>query len=1057
MSPMPLRLSSPTARRATTRWPKSWLTKHLVAQPDDAQALAHLAHIQMLRKQDAAAHATLVRAEAIAPDDPLILRNRARLALRAQKIEVAALAVARALAADPTDPENRLMQAVVLGAQGQVERAMQAMDALLTERPDFAEALANRALLHLRGRNAAAAMADARRALEIKPHLSQPWRLLASLHAQAMRTEEAFSALRRYCELEPEDAAALADFGELLRQRDLTEEAIKVLSRAVEIAPNLVAAWVSYGVALQQAKRVYDAVRAYEKALALKPDLAEVQNNLGIALKEQGKLDEAVICFRKALELKPDYAEAHNNLGNALKGQGKLGRGGRMLPSARSTSSRTTPKPTTISATRSRTRASSTRRSPHYRQAIGLKPDYAEAHSNLGSALNDQGKLDEAIAAFRQAIGIKPDYAEAHSNLGNALQGPGQARRGGRRISPGDRPQAGLMPRLIPTSALALADQGKLDEAIAAYRQAIDIKPDYAEAHSNLGIALADQGKLDEAIAAYRRAIGIKPDLAEAHSNLGSALQDQGKLEEASAAYRRAIGIKPDLAEAHSNLGSALQDQGKLADAVVSYERALALKPTALEYACRAKLSLPIIASSANAITLQRTRYQAGTSILTALPGTLDAPRKNFASVLFHLAYHNADDRPLMEALCRLFRTKVPALTFVAPHVQDWQPPTNRRRIRVAFLSEFLVFHTIGKLYQGFIRHLDRTHFEVVVIHAPKANRDPFAAQLDGLADKTLKLPVSLAAQQQAVAEEKLDVLFFPDIGMSSATYFLAYSRLAPVQAVSWGHPDTTGLDTLDYFISAETIEPPEADLHYGERLIRLNRLPCCYQPLIAPTTIPTRAALGLPETGTLYGCPQSLFKFHPEFDAVLAEIAAGDLDGYIVVLEGRIATWSDLLRQRWAQSYPILLERVIFLPPQPLGRFMALMAHFDVLLDPIHFGSGNTLYDAMVYGTPIVTWPGHFMRGRIVAGAYRQMRLADAPIVERLEHYAPMALALGRDPVRRGMLRQASLRAAGELFADMRAVREFEAFLIAAVEATGHGDKLPMGWQPAAQEKALA
>jgi predicted O-linked N-acetylglucosamine transferase (SPINDLY family) len=127
----------------------------------------------------------------------------------------------------------------------------------------------------------------------------------------------------------------------------------------------------------------------------------------------------------------------------------------------------------------------------------------------------------------------------------------------------------------------------------------------------------------------------------------------------------------------------------------------------------------------------------------------------------------------------------------------------------------------------------------------------------------------------------------------------------------------------------------------------------------------------------------------------------------------------------------------------------MALMAHFDVLLDPIHFGSGNTLYEAMVYGTPIVTWPGRHMRGRIVAGAYRQMGVADAPVAERLEDYAPLALALGRDPARRRRLRQAALQAAGrELYADARALRAFEEFLAAAVAAAAAADKLPAGWR---------
>src|SRR5215475_9946062 len=109
----------------------------------------------------------------------------------------------------------------------------------------------------------------------------------------------------------------------------------------------------------------------------------------------------------------------------------------------------------------------------------------------------------------------------------------------------------------------ALMGQGKLDEAIAAYRRAIGIKPDYAAAYTTLGIALAEQGRLDEAIAAYRRAIGIKPDLAEAYSNLGAALSWQGKLDEAIAAFRRAIGIKPGLSKAFSSLLLALHYDDK--------------------------------------------------------------------------------------------------------------------------------------------------------------------------------------------------------------------------------------------------------------------------------------------------------------------------------------------------------------------------------------------------------------------------------------------------------------------------------------------------------------
>ena len=651
-----------------------------------------------------------------------------------------------------------------------------------------------------------------------------------------------------------------------------------------------------------------------------------------------------------------------------------------------------------------------------FQKTISLDPGYAEAHNNLGVVYKDQNIPGEAMACFRKAISLKHGFAEAHSNLGNALK-----------------------------------DLSKQEEAIACFHKALSFKPDYAEAHYNLALALSELGQFNAAVTSCRRALEIKPKYAEAHNDLGNFLRNLGQLDEAAASYRRALEINPDFAEAHSNLGSVLHYLGQLDNAVASYRRALEIKPYTLQYSIHAHLMLPIIFDTLDTMAAWRKRYQAGIAALMNTMCTLEDPGKNVNLSSFFLAYQNYNDRTMMEALCHLFRERLHDLTVTSPHLSCWRPPTTLgQRIRVGFISEFLVGHTIGKLYQGFIHQLDRRRFEVVVIHTSKAKRDAFSQHLDTLADKVLTLPARLVGQQQMVIEEKLDVLFYPDVGMSPLTYFLAYARLAPVQAVGWGHPDTTGLDTMDYFISAAPIEPGNAEEHYTERLIRLNRIPCYYQPLAAPTQIPSRATLNLPETGTLYGCPQSLFKFHPDFDSVLETIAKGDPAGHIVLLEGEYSAWTAQLKARWAKTAPLLLERVLFLPRLPMDRFMELIAHMDILLDPIHFGSGNTLYEAMIYGTPVVTWPGQFMRGRIVAGVYRQMGLVDAPIAHSLEDYAPLALALGRDPERRRLLRQASRDAAkGELFADMQAVREFETFIEAAVAAAGNGQKLPAGWRP--------
>lgn len=766
-----------------------------------------------------------------------------------------------------------------------------------------------------------------------------------------------------------------------------------------------------------------DAARAaLDRALALAPDLPGVQRNQARLLLKQHQPEAALHAAQRARQSDPHNPESWLVLAAAL---GASKRDDEALPLVEQ-ALQARPDYAEAWASRAliRLRANDTAGAlADAETSLAIKPHLAQLWTLVATLRYQRKNLPGAIEALQKALALEPDDIGHRVNLGEFLRQDTQT-----------------------------------DAAIALLQEAVGLAPDNVGAWTNLGAALQASGRIDEARAAYAKALAINPHSAEIASNLGALAKEEESWEDALRYFDQALAIQPDHITILGNRAAALCALGRPEEAEQVARQAIALEPAAIEYAYLAELLLPTIPSSTESIADWRRRYQTGIDTLMALPGKLDDPtKKTHNTNSFDLAYHDTDDRPLMEALCRLFRAKAPALSFTAPHVDGWRPPADGRRIRVGFLSQFLVGHTIGKLYQGLVRHLDRARFEVVLIHAPKTKRDAVSAQLDALADAVLQLPGTLPGQQQMLADEKLDVLFYPDIGMSPTSRFLAFARLAPVQAVSWGHPDTTGIDTLDYFISAAAIEPDEGAAHYSERLVRLSRLPCFYQPLIAPTRIPGRAALGLPETGTLYGCPQSLFKFHPEFDAVLAEIAAGDPDGHVVVLESKVAAWSSLLKERWAATQPILNERVIFLPRVPLDRFMALMAHFDVLLDPIHFGSGNTLYEAMVYGTPIVTWPGRFMRGRIVAGAYRQMKLADAPVAARLADYAPLALALGRDAERRARLRQAFAQGAHELFADLSAVREFEAFLLASVAAAGHGEKLPAGWGPAATSEKAA
>jgi protein O-mannosyl-transferase len=214
----------------------------------------------------------------------------------------------------------------------------------------------------------------------------------------------------------------------------------------------------------------------------------------------------------------------------------------------------------------------------HYEQALQINPDYVQAHNNLGIAFATQGKLDEAIQHFERLLQLKPDYAEVHNNLGLALATQGKLNEGVEHYKRALQLKPDFAEAHFDLGS-ALDVHGQLQEALQHFDRALQLKPDYAEAHNRLGIALATLGRLDEAIHHFERLLQLKPDYAEAHNNLGSVLAGQGKINEALQHYERAIQLKPGCADAHYNLGRRLCQKGQLGQALIHYQKALEIEP----------------------------------------------------------------------------------------------------------------------------------------------------------------------------------------------------------------------------------------------------------------------------------------------------------------------------------------------------------------------------------------------------------------------------------------------------------------------------------------------
>ena len=359
--------------------------------------------------------------------------------------------------------------------------------------------------------------------------------------------------------------------------------------------------------------------------------------------------------------------------------------------------------------------------------------------------------------------------------------------------------------------------------------------------------------------------------------------------------------------------------------------------------------------------------------------------------------------------------------------------PGARGRIKVGFISSYFRDHTIGRLNHGLVEKLSRDDFHVTVI-STAAHKDALAQMYRKQADEYVVIAPDMNAARKQIAQLRLDVLFYTDVGMEPLTYTLAFSRLAPVQCVTWGHPDTTAIPTIDYFISSEDLDTPDAQNLYSEKLVRLKLPAVYYHRPEPPANLKTRADFGLPESATLYGCPQTLYKFHPDFDPILGGILRGDDDGLLLLIKGQHQSMDDALTQRFERSMSDVASRVRWIPRQDRDGFLSLNSILDVSLDPLHFGGGNTSYEALALGVPIVTLPSEFLRGRITYAQYRMMGVDDC-IVQYPGEYIQKAIKLGNGSAYRESVRQKILAANSVLYRNEDAVRGLEAFFKSVVK----------------------
>ena len=401
---------------------------------------------------------------------------------------------------------------------------------------------------------------------------------------------------------------------------------------------------------------------------------------------------------------------------------------------------------------------------------------------------------------------------------------------------------------------------------------------------------------------------------------------------------------------------------------------------------------------------------------------SFDIDGQLFPPPQFYLSYDEYDNLEINKKCVNFFRKIYPQINQINL-IKNFK----NSKIKLAFISEYLTFHTIGKLFKGIILNLDPNKFDIILFHTHKTKKgtiyDDFIKAEKNNTITNYTLPKNFEEKIDLIKNKNIDILFYPEIGLSLELYYLSYVKLAKKQITSWGHPETTGNKSIDHFLTSKLIESPNSEKNYSEKLLYTNDLPMYYYPPVVKKILPKNEI----SKNNIYSCPQTLFKIHPEFDEVLGSILNKDKKGILYFIKDVDGTYYKKLLERFKKNKYLDLDRIKFIGGLTWEDYINHCGKASVLLDPFYFGSGNSFYESMYYGTPTVTKPTNYTKSRLVLGAYKQMGLENPPVVNTSEDYADLAVKLANDSKLLDIKKDYSKKANEKLFENKSIIPDLE------------------------------
>jgi predicted O-linked N-acetylglucosamine transferase (SPINDLY family) len=664
-----------------------------------------------------------------------------------------------------------------------------------------------------------------------------------------------------------------------------------------------------------------------------------------------------------------------------------------------------------------------------YRQAIALNPKNTDAYNNLGNILLQIGHIEEAENVYRQAIQENPNDFGSYQNLGNTL--------------------------MVNSS---------WDEAIETYLKALTLKPRDPDILNNLGLAYEAKGEkalslsyfcysyyrgrnYEEAVDYFKKLLEINQEVEpNDYLALAISLNKLNQEEESLSIIQQGINNYPNETAFYRIRIEFLNESGRIQEAISTATEASNSHPDDLSLYIINQLILPSFYENYEQIAFYRQRFILGlqNAIERTKLDSVEARKSALTATAsipatFYLSYQGYHDRELPEQYGK-FIHKVMAANYSAWVAPMPMPPIkNNGKIRIGYLSDALGNSSATKWILGWLENCDRDKFEIYCYHTGSyLGIGSTTQKIRLLSDFYYYIPDNLEAVCQQIFKDQLHILVFLAIGMWAPTTQLASLRLAPIQCTTWGHPVTSGLPTIDYFLSGDLLEPENAQEHYTEQLVRLPNLGISYPKPLIPKPTKTRSDFQLRDNAVIYLSCQLSFKYLPQYDYIFVEIVRRVPQAQLVFVfrskffNDASTTLETKFRQRLHKAFAAVNlnseDYCVFLPGQDWESYTSLMLNSDVFLDTLSFSGGHTTFDAVACNLPVVTCAGELMRGRQSCGILKMLGVTDT-IAQNEAEYIEIAVKLGLDPQWRQDISQSMSEGHAYLYEDKTCVQGLEQF----------------------------